>query len=245
MFPLSITRVGVAFVVVAIFLGLIEQLVTFFGGSRQQADFGSTVGVIALLLSWPWIGPGLTERLIDPGKLQVDKAQHAELSQAIGRMVPAGVKRPKLVLFKDEAPRGVSLGTKHGSIMALSSGLSSSMNESQMQAVIAHELSHIMAGHTIQSFWLLGALFVAKALFGSFGLPIALFLLVIYLYLLRSNEYEADRQAAVLVGRESMSDALGRLKTTTRKNAMDESRWLIWLSTHPGLSQRIERLKGG
>ena len=244
MFPLSIIRVGVAFVVVAICLGLIEQSVTVLGGSRLQADFASTVGVVTLLMIWPWVGPALTERLIDPSKLQVDEAKQAEVSQMLSRMLPAGVKPPKVVLFKDEAPKGISLGTKHGSIMALSTGLSASMSESQMRAVVAHELGHILAGHTIQSFWLLGTLFFSKALFGGFGLFVALFLLVIFLFLLRSNEYEADRRAAVLVGRESMSDALVRLKATTRSNAVSESRWLTWLSTHPAFSQRIERLKG-
>ena len=244
MFPLSILRVGVSFVVVAICLGLVEQLVTVLGGSRLQADFASTVGVVALLMSWPWIGPRLTEKLLDPSKLHVDEAKHAEISEALRRMLPAGVKPPKLVFFKDEAPKGISLGTKHGSIMALSTGVSASMSESQMRAVVAHELGHVLAGHTIQSFWLLGALFFSKALFGGFGLPIAMFLLLIYLFLLRSNEYEADRRAAVLVGRESMSDALTRLKATTRSNGVNESRWVTWLSTHPAFSQRIERLKG-
>ena len=245
MFPLSIIRVGIAFVVVAICLGLIEQLVTVLGGSRLQADFASTVGVVALLMSWPWIGPALTERLMDPSKLQLDEAKHEEVTQAICKMLPAGVKPPRLVFFKDEVPQGISLGTKHGSIMALSTGVSSGMSDSQMRAVVAHELGHILGGHTTQSFWFLGALFFSKGLFGAFGLPVAMFLLLIYLYLLRSNEFEADRRAAVLVGRESMSAALVRLKSTTRSNKVNESRWVTWLSTHPAFSQRIERLKGG
>ena len=197
-------------------------------------------------------------------------------------------KAPELALYDSPEVNAFATGpSKRNSLVALSTGLLNSMNEEQVEGVIAHEVSHIANGDMVTmtllqgvinafvmffakalawavanfmrgdddegqpSFWLVFAIEMAfTVIFGFLGM-------IVVNFFSRHREYEADKGAAYLSGKNKIISALQGLKqemgvSDPRGEALNnfkissagkKSFFLDLLSTHPPLDSRIAALQ--
>jgi heat shock protein HtpX len=178
--------------------------------------------------------------------------------------------------------------TKSNSLIAVSTGLLSTMNADELEGVLAHEVAHIANGDmvtmtlvqgVVNAFVMFFARIAAYAIgqflrsddddspvggmsyfftamffdfvFGFFGMFVTS-------WFSRVREYSADLGGAQLAGKQKMISALTKLQSQYEhgqfdKNATDsiaafkisskERGFRALISTHPKLSDRIERLR--
>lgn len=177
---------------------------------------------------------------------------------------------PKLYYIASHQVNAFATGSKSDPAIAVTYGLLRSLNLKQISGVIAHELSHIinndirlqqgamLMNRITRVFSLVGQLLLifnfSSILTGEAIFPWwALLILVVAPYLAnllqmalsRTREFDADLLAAKLTGDpDSLADALQRLHQINhqRMNPL-QKRLPIWLSTHPHIEDRIQRLR--
>jgi heat shock protein HtpX len=177
---------------------------------------------------------------------------------------------PGIYLSESQEPQAFATGTPSHSAIAVTRGLLDLMDERELEAVLAHELGHVMAGDT-------GLLLRVRVLrqvlsttvtfgwvalaFGAFGLPFGMSVLALPVllsspilaallesYLSRSREFQADLRAAQMIGTpRTLTSALRKLQRYQNwlrrcvPGFMAE-RVPEALRTHPDLERRMEQL---
>jgi len=148
----------------------------------------------------------------------------------------ANIKTPEFGIFKSQQLNAFATGSsKNKSMVAVSSGLINHMNRDEVEAVIAHEISHISSGDMITMTLIQGIIntfviffsrvighIVDRVIFKvqrghgpayfitSIVVQILLSILanIIVMWFSRKREYAADLEAAKLVGTDKMISAL-------------------------------------
>ncbi len=138
-------------------------------------------------------------------------------------------------------------------------------------AVVAHEIGHWKKGHVPLALLLLFAVQSTLILFAAFawgkggfaesfglsgrpesfavavtffwGALAGLFLQPVQSAASRRREFEADRYAASLEGKEAMIGALVRLATDSLAWTPPEPRYAAWYASHPSVAERVLALK--
>ena len=151
----------------------------------------------------------------------------------------AGIKMPEVGIFEG-APNAFATGwNKNDALVAVSTGLLQSMNRDEVEAVMAHEISHVANGDMVTLTLIQGVVntfvvffsriighFVDRVVFKverghgpAFRITslIAQFVLgilasMIVMWFSRWREYRADAGSANLAGRDKMISALRRLQ---------------------------------
>ncbi len=149
---------------------------------------------------------------------------------------------PEVGIYSSQEPNAFATGpSKDKSLIAFSTGLLNSMNREEIEAVTAHEITHITSGDMVTMTLLTGVanalvMFLARVIaialdnvlrdddghggLGYFGYIISVMLLETVLMILASipiaafsryREYKADEGAARLTSPRSMASALHRL----------------------------------
>lgn len=169
---------------------------------------------------------------------------HRQLVETVHRISRrAGLtEMPEVGIYQDATINAFATGpTKNNSLVAVSSGLLSNMNESEVEGVIAHEVAHIANGDMVTMalvqgvvnafvmfFSRIAAYAISKAMQGDdeenapsplvnmmlvFALDIIFGLLAapVVAWFSRYREYRADKGGADLAGREKMISALTAL----------------------------------
>lgn len=163
------------------------------------------------------------------------------------------ITMPEVGIYESEDPNAFATGpSKNKSLVAISTGLLSSMTTTEVEGVIAHEMSHILNGDMVTMTllqWVLNTFviffariigeFIDKAIFKNeewqgWGYFITVMVLEMILGLLaslvlmafsRHREYRADEGSARLVGKDKMILALKRLKyVVTNKTIGDDGK---------------------
>ncbi|RUO77598.1 protease HtpX [Idiomarina seosinensis] len=155
----------------------------------------------------------------------------------------AGLPMPQVAIYSSAAPNAFATGrSKNKSLVAVSTGLMNTLNETEVEAVLAHEVSHIANGDMVtmtliqgivNTFVMFFARLIASAInnatrgnnqqgglgtFAYFGIVMALevvfglFASIIVMWFSRQREFRADAGSAGLVGADKMIAALERLK---------------------------------
>jgi heat shock protein HtpX len=153
----------------------------------------------------------------------------------------AGIGMPEVAIFPSPEPNAFATGAKRdAALVAVSAGLLQQMNRDEVEAVLAHEISHVANGDMVTMTLLQGVLntfvlflsriiggIVNRAVFRSnSNYGIGYFISVIVTQLLlgilasfivgwfsRYREFRADAGSAKLAGRHKMIGALERLKS--------------------------------
>src|ERR1700683_3947408 len=152
----------------------------------------------------------------------------------------AGVGMPEVGIFDSPQPNAFATGARRDSaLVAVSSGLLSSMNQSEIQAVLGHEITHVANGDMVTLALLQGVvntfvIFLSRIVGNivdrsisrdSDGRGAAYFVTVlvsqlvlgllasmIVMWYSRQREFRADAGGAQLAGRDKMIAALERLE---------------------------------
>jgi len=162
----------------------------------------------------------------------------------------AHIGMPEVAIFDSPAPNAFATGmNKNKALVAVSSGLLSSMNKEEVEAVLGHEMSHVANGDMITLTLIQGivntfVIFLSRVV-GYFvdrvilkneeGRGIGFFLTtiiaqivfgilasIIVLWFSRKREFSADAGGAKLAGTQSMIAALEKLKESTGKPLPDQ-----------------------
>ena len=160
----------------------------------------------------------------------------------------AGIAMPEVGVFDSPQPNAFATGMRrNNALVAVSTGLLHAMNEDEVEAVLAHEVSHVANGDMITMGLIQGVLntfviflsrivgiVVDKAIFKSrsgFGpgyyivsiiaqLVLGILASIIASWYSRRREFRADAGGAMLAGREKMVAALQRLQKQHEPEAL-------------------------
>ena len=203
-----------------------------------SAFIGFGGAFISLLIS-KWMAKRTTgARVIDPQA--PGSRQEAWLVETVHQLADrAGIGHPEVAIY-DGPPNAFATGAfRNNALVAVSTGLLSSMTEEEVAAVLGHEVAHVANGDMVTLTLIQGVVntfvvFLARVVgyfvdrvilknergmgFGYFGVVIVceiifgLLASIIVAWFSRQREYRADSGSAKLMGaREPMMKALARL----------------------------------
>ncbi|WP_415379124.1 M48 family metalloprotease [Halosimplex sp. TS25] len=168
--------------------------------------------------------------------IAIDRSDHPDLFDAVDRLAAqADVPRPPVAVIPSDEPNALSAGTGDRTVICVTLGLLKTLDDEQLDAVLAHELAHVKNGDstvlTVAGFpatvalaalgSALDSLNGMAVLLGYFGaavvvavlsLPLLVVSLPGTLILSRYREYAADRGAVAITGDPvALAEALGEL----------------------------------
>lgn len=146
-----------------------------------------------------------------------------------------------LCVVRSDAIWAVTASDGNGACVFISTALLAREQTDLLKGVLAHESAHAELGHVRRLSDILGFLALAKFSFGV-PLPAVIAVLLAYLAMMRSWEFEADAHAARTIGSRQMEEALESIARQVSAGRM--SRVAEWFSAHPCLYRRIERMRG-
>lgn len=150
----------------------------------------------------------------------------------------AGIKMPEVAIYDAPEPNAFATGpSRRNSLVAVSTGLMATMTQEEVEAVLAHEVSHVANGDMVTMTLLQGVLntfvillaralglFIDRVLLRSEGggvgyfvgymvgnLVFGLLAAMVTSWFSRHREFRADAGAAALSSPEKMASALRRL----------------------------------
>ena len=153
----------------------------------------------------------------------------------------AGIGKPELAIYQSSQINAFATGmSRNNSLVAFSSGLLEAMTDDEIEAVMAHEISHIANGDMITLTLIQGVIntfvFILARVIGHFvdrvilknnrghgigfwvatilaEIILAVLASIIVLWFSRQREFKADAGAAWLVGKNKMISALEKLQS--------------------------------
>jgi len=163
------------------------------------------------------------------GARQVSEQEEPHLYETLTRLCTiAGIPRPGLAIVDNTIPNAFATGrNQKNSVIAVTTGLRSMLNQEELEAVLAHELSHVKNRDvmviTLASFISTAAWFIFRSFLTSrmqvsggkggrqnlwFVIPLIAAAVWVISFLLikalsRYREFAADRGSAVLTGQPS------------------------------------------
>jgi heat shock protein HtpX len=217
--------------------------------TQHGIDYGS---LMALCLVWGFGGAFISllisrwmakhmmgVQVIDPEN--IGNNQERWLLQTVHRLAEkAGITTmPEVGIFENAAPNAFATGpSRNSALVAVSTGLFNSMEQDEIEAVLGHEITHIVNGDMVTMTLLQGVInafvmFLARVVamtvmrnddrrgggFGEFMLIQALQMvfgiigMIPLMAFSRWREFRADAGGAKLAGRFKMINALKALKT--------------------------------
>lgn len=267
-----ITNLAVMFV-----LSIVLSLFGF-GGTENHLGliifasvFGFGGAFISLMMSKSMAIRSVKARIIEKPHSEIENwlMEKIEL-QAESSDIPT----PQLAIFESQSPNAFATGaSKNNSLVAVSTGLLSQMDRDEVEAVLAHEISHVANGDMVTLTLLQGVMntfvmvfahilaaiidkgrgrgmgyfmgyFVAQSVLGFLAS-------LILMWFSRFREYRADAGGAELAGKQKMIKALKKLEYFASSEALPKEVEAFaisggmneLLSTHPPLNKRIKALE--
>ncbi len=84
--------------------------------------------------------------LMSTGAKQVTEDQYPRLHAIVSNVArTAGIEKPKVAVIDSPQPNAFATGrNEHNAVVAVTTGLMNAMNDEEMEAVIGHEMSHVI-----------------------------------------------------------------------------------------------------
>ena len=159
-----------------------------------------------------------------------------------GQAIQARIGMPEIAIYEATEINAFATGiNRNNALVAVSTGLLQKMNHDEVEAVLAHEVSHVANGDMITLALIQGVIntfvFILARLFGHFvdrvifknerghgiafwittivaEIVLAVLASIIVMWFSRQREFRADAGAASIVGKEKMIGALRKLQQT-------------------------------
>jgi heat shock protein HtpX len=223
-------------------LFLLAALYLFFGAVLWYAGVGfSAIIVIVgiMLLTQYYLSDKLV--LMSTGAKEVSPQEAPELHSIVERLaMRADMPKPRVAVMPTSIPNAFATGRNpSNAVVAVTNGLMQQLTTQEVEAVLAHEISHVknrdVAVMTIASFFATVASFIIQNFFfigfgrsrENRGGTILIYLVSLLVWLIsffliralsRYREYSADRGAAFLTGSPGMlSSALKKISGTMKR----------------------------
>ncbi len=234
-------------------LALLSLTFTLFGIDGLLADNGVDLNLSALLVYAAVIGVSgslislLLSKFIAKRtmRVQIISQPSGPVEQWLVRTVQqqakqAGIGMPDVGVFHHPSPNAFATGwNKNNALVAVSTGLLEHMNDNEVEAVLAHEVSHVANGDMVTMALLQGVLntfvvFLSRIIghvvdrvvfkverghgpaFWIVSIIAELILgvlaMMIVMWFSRQREFRADAGGAALAGKNNMAAALKRLQ---------------------------------
>lgn len=269
-------------------LSVLFVVVGYFIGGQQGMVIAFIVAVATNLGSY-WFSDKIV--LARYRAHEITPAQRPDVYGMVRNLTQrAALPMPRVFVIPEASPNAFATGRNpRHAVVAVTQGLLDNMNKSELEGVLAHELAHIKNRHILigtVAATMAGAIMML-AYFARFGAimgggsnrnrngnavgivflllaaivaPIAA--MIIQMAISRSDEYDADAEAAKLVGSpKGLASALDKLdfisKRVPMQNATDATAHMFivnpltagqafrgMFATHPPIAKRIERLLG-
>src|SRR5919201_697970 len=185
--------------------------------------------------------------LLSIGAREVSEQEAPQLHQIVTRLAQTtGIPKPKVAIIDTPVPNALATGRDpNHALVAVTTGIMQQVNEPELEAVIAHELSHVihrdMRVMAMASFFATIASFIVQmglwgGFYGGYGdrdrrdsgnAFIVIFLVsaavwaisfVLIRTLSRYREYAADRGSAIITGQPSnLASALVKISGTMQR----------------------------
>jgi len=185
--------------------------------------------------------------LASVGARIVSESEAPELHELVGRLCAiAGLPKPGIAIVRTDVPNAFATGrSQSSSVVAVTTGLLRRLDKSELEAVLAHELSHIknrdVAVMTIASFLSTVASVIVQNIFflgdrrdRESGSLIAVWIVSLMVWIVsfiliralsRYREFSADRGAAIITGRPSaLVSALMKISGTMARIPKEDLR---------------------
>jgi heat shock protein HtpX len=204
----------------------------------------STLGMVIIAGGLLLLQYFYSDRLVlwSTGAREVSESEAPELHAMVTRLCAiANLPKPRIAIVSTSAPNAFATGrSQKASVVAMTSGIISQLDRDELEAVLAHELTHVKnrdaAIMTIASFLSTIAFFLVRnfLLFGgaydrrskdSGGSIIVVWMISLLVWILsfiliralsRYREFAADRGSAIITGRPShLSSALMKISEIT------------------------------
>ncbi|MFA6463988.1 MAG: M48 family metalloprotease [Candidatus Paceibacterota bacterium] len=138
-------NVAKTWVLITFFLTVVISLGWFFSYYYQSSEilyFAVIFSIFANIFSY-WFSDKIT--LSVAGAKPVTREEYFDLYNAVENLsITAGLPMPKIYVIPDNAPNAFATGrNKTHATVAVTTGLLQIMNKTELEGVIAHELSHI------------------------------------------------------------------------------------------------------
>ncbi|EGM79387.1 Zn-dependent protease with chaperone function [Rheinheimera sp. A13L] len=177
----------------------------------------------------------------------------------------AGIGMPEVAIYDSPEMNAFATGaSRNNALVAVSTGLMRNMREEEVEAVLAHEVSHVANGDmvtltliqgVVNTFVIFFARLIAGAISGNrndeggssngFAYMMTVFVLemafgvlasIIVMWFSRQREYRADAGAAKLVGANKMVAALERLRNN-HESQLEGSMMAFGIASKPAASE--------
>jgi heat shock protein HtpX len=199
--------------------------------------FGMGGSIVSLLISkWMAIRSTGAQLITDPS----NKVERWLVDTVAKQAEAAGIGMPDVAVFQSAQPNAFATGaSRNNALVAVSTGLLHNMSQNEVEAVLAHEVSHVANGDMVTMTLLQGILntfvlifsrvigqTIDQVVFKSKGRGIGYFVgtmvaqvalsflaQIIVMWFSRYREHRADEGGARLAGKANMIAALVRLET--------------------------------
>lgn len=211
------------------------------------AVFGFGGSLISLMIS-KWSAKRMTGAVVIE---QPSNATEQWLVDTVARQAQlAGIGMPDVAIFPAQEPNAFATGaSRNSALVAVSAGLLNQMSQDEVEAVLAHEISHVANGDMITLALIQGVvntfvIFFSRVIghivdrvilknqrghgLGYFITTIiaevilAVFASIIVAWFSRRREYRADAGGADLAGKEKMIAALQRLQMASDEASLPD-----------------------
>lgn len=200
--------------------------------------------------------------IIEQANTQTERWLIATVQQQAKKV---GIKMPEVAIFDSPEMNAFATGmTKNSSLVAVSTGLLRGMTQDEVEAVLAHEVSHIANGDMVTLTLIQGVVntfvmffsriignIVDKAVFKTkdgngpaffITMIIAEMVLgvlasIIVMWFSRQREFRADEGSANLASSQKMIAALERLKNAHEPSVLPKQMAAFGISSFGGMSQ--------
>jgi heat shock protein HtpX len=219
---LNVRMVLTLFLLACVYLAFMGALY-YFG---VNAGFIIVIALVLALAQYYWSDKLI---LLSLGAQEVSEQQAPQLHDMVGRLAAmTGLPKPKVAIIDSPVPNAMATGRNpNHSLVAVTTGILGMLSPEEMEAVLAHEMSHVihrdMRVMAMASFFATVASFIVQSgMWGGFGGRrggrdsgnsfFLIFLVSIVVWaisfvlirtLSRYREYSADRGSAIITGQPS------------------------------------------